>query len=399
MLGSSRESLAACSAALDARRQAPGFEELSAQVFAVAALLDDNAQLRSTLADSGQPASVRESLIRDILANQVSAVTLDVVADVVDHRWSDDVDLVIALEQLAAQAAFTVAEGNGTLDATEEEIFRFGRAIDASAELQMALGDPARSAQTKAAIVRDLLSDRATAATREVLESTVGRLHGQRLDAAIDTLCELAARQRERVVAEVRVAAPLTEEQSRRLAAALSSLKGRTVRLNVAVDPAVLGGVMVTIGDEVIEESIDGRANARVVSQRFPDDFASKFDGQFPYLPGERAHRLGSIGSHLCFRRSGDLGGCLSCLVLGFLHHRRAVGLGLCPDGRRFLTCRSKLPLVLLEYTAGFRLSFLSTLQATLDGVCTLVECRFDLGQREFAESTEDDQERDQADD
>jgi len=106
MLGSSRESLAACSAALDARRQAPGFEELSAQVFAVAALLDDNAQLRSTLADSGQPASVRESLIRDILANQVSAVTLDVVADVVDHRWSDDVDLVIALEQLAAQAAF-----------------------------------------------------------------------------------------------------------------------------------------------------------------------------------------------------------------------------------------------------------------------------------------------------
>ena len=111
----------------------------------------------------------------------------------------------------------------------------------------------------KAAIVRDLLSDRATAATREVLESTVGRLHGQRLDAAIDTLCELAARQRERVVAEVRVAAPLSEEQSRRLAAALSSLKGRTVRLNVAVDPAVLGGVMVTIGDEVIDGTVASR--------------------------------------------------------------------------------------------------------------------------------------------
>ena len=84
MLGSSRESLAACSATLDARRQAPGFDELSAQVFAVAALLDDNAQLRSTLADSGQPTSVRESLIRDILANQVSALTLEVVADAVD---------------------------------------------------------------------------------------------------------------------------------------------------------------------------------------------------------------------------------------------------------------------------------------------------------------------------
>jgi F-type H+-transporting ATPase subunit delta len=84
-------------------------------------------------------------------------------------------------------------------------------------------------------------------------------LHGQRLDAAIDTLCELAARQRERVVAEVRVATPLTEEQSRRLAAALSSLKGRTVRLNVAVDPAMLGGVMVTIGDEVIDGTVASR--------------------------------------------------------------------------------------------------------------------------------------------
>ena len=259
MLGSSRESLAACSAALDARRQAPGFDELAGQLYAVAAVLDDNGQLRSTLADSGQLSSVRESLVRDILGGKVSDVTLDVVTDAVDRRWSEDIDLVVALEQLAAQAAFTVAEADGTLDATAEEIFRFGRAVDSSAELQMALGDPAQTPATKAAIVSDLLRDRATAATRQVLEATVGRLHGQRLDAAIDTLCELAARQRERVVAEVRVAAPLTEEQSRRLASALSALKGRTVRLNVAIDSAILGGVMVTIGDEVIDGTVASR--------------------------------------------------------------------------------------------------------------------------------------------
>jgi F-type H+-transporting ATPase subunit delta len=259
MLGSSRESLAACSTALDARRQAPGFDALAGQLYAVAAVLDDNAQLRSTLADSGQPASVRQSLVRDILGGKVDDLTLDVVAEAVERRWSDDVDLVIALEQLAAQASFTVAEADGTLDATEEEIFRFGRAVDASAALQMALGDPAQAPTTKAAIVRDLLQGRATAATRQVLESSVGRLHGQRLDAAIDTLCELAARQRDRVVAEVRVAAPLTEEQTRRLAAALSTLKGRTVRLNVAIDPSVMGGVHVTIGDEVIDGTIASR--------------------------------------------------------------------------------------------------------------------------------------------
>lgn len=259
MLGSSRESLAACSAALDARRQAPGFDELAGQLYAVAAVLDDNAPLRSTLADSGQLSSVRAALARDVFSGKVEDLTLEVLADAVDRRWSQDVDLVLALEQLGAQAAFTVAEADGTLDATEEQIFRFGRAVDASADLQMALGDPAQTAQTKSAIVRDLLADRSTPATRLVLEATVGRLHGLRLDAAIDTLCDLAARQRDRVVAEVRVAAPLTEEQARRLSAALTSLKGRTVRLNVAIDPAVLGGVHVTIGDEVIDGTVASR--------------------------------------------------------------------------------------------------------------------------------------------
>lgn len=259
MLGSSRESLAACSSALDARRQAPGFDALAGQLYAVAAVLDENAQLRSTLADSGQLSSVRSALTRDVFGGKVSDLTLDVITDAVDRRWSEDIDLVIALETLAAQAAFTVAEADGTLDAAEDEIFRFGRAVDASAALQMALNDPAQSTATKAAIVRDLLAGRATAATQLVLASTVGRLHGQRLDAAIDALCELAARQRDRVVAEIRVAAPLTEDQSRRLSSALTRLKGRTVRLNVSIDPAIMGGVHVTIGDEVIDGTVASR--------------------------------------------------------------------------------------------------------------------------------------------
>jgi F-type H+-transporting ATPase subunit delta len=89
-----------------------------------------------------------------------------------------------------------------------------------------------------------------------VLEYAVGHLHGQRIDSVVDHLCDLAARQRERVIAEVRVAAPLDAEQSRRLADVLSRLKGRTVRLNVAVDPAVLGGVHVKVGDEVIDGTV-----------------------------------------------------------------------------------------------------------------------------------------------
>ena len=120
---------------------------------------------------------------------------------------------------------FTVAEADGTLDATEDELFRFGRAVDASSALQMALTDPSQGSSSKAGIARDLLQGRTTPATQAVLEYAVGHLHGRRIDAVVDELIGLAAKQRERVVAEVRVAAPLEDEQARRLTSALTQLK------------------------------------------------------------------------------------------------------------------------------------------------------------------------------
>jgi len=259
MIGASRDSLAACIEALDARRGAADFVSVGADLFAVAALLDQQTQLRSTLADSGQPDVARRGLVEQLLGGKVSPTCLEIILFTVSQRWSDDDDLVLALEQLADQAVFTVAQDDGTLDATEEEIFRFARAVQASPELQMALTDPAQSSAVKANVVTDLLAGRATSATVTVVKYAVGHLHGRRIDSVLDHLCDLAAAQRQRVVAQVRVAQPLEAEQTRRLAAALSALTGRTVRLNVAVDPEVLGGVHVTLGDEVIDGTIASR--------------------------------------------------------------------------------------------------------------------------------------------
>lgn len=259
MLGSSRDSLVACQDALDGMRQEAGFGQLAGDLFAVAGLLDAEGQLRSTLADSGQPAAVREGLAQQIFGERVGELAVRVLVMAVDHRWSSELDLVLAVELLAEQAAFTVAESDGSLDATEEELFLFGRALDSSPALQMALTDPSQDATTKAAIVRDLLDGRSSATTRQLLQYAVGHLHGRRIDAVVEDLCALAARQRERVVAEVRVAAPLAQAQERRLADLLGRLKGRTVRLNVAIDPTVLGGVHVRIGDEVIDGTIASR--------------------------------------------------------------------------------------------------------------------------------------------
>jgi len=259
MLGASRTSLSDLTDWLDAQRDAGDLSALAGDLFAVADLVGREKTLRVALADAGQAADSRAELARTLLEGRVSPFAVNVVERAVRARWSNDLDLVLGLEAIGDQAAFMAADASGDLDATEDEIFRFGRAVDSSPELQMALTDPALSASAKASIVADLLAGRSTEATRQVLGYAVGHLHGRRLDAVVDDLAEVAARQRQRIVAEVRVARPLDAEQERRLADALSALKGRRVRLNVAVDPSVLGGVLVTVGDEVIDGTVAAR--------------------------------------------------------------------------------------------------------------------------------------------
>ena len=215
--------------------------------------------MRNALGDSGQPSASRRALVEQLLGGRVGALAVQVASDAAAQRWSEDDDLVLALEALAAQAAFIVAQDNGTLDAVEEEIFRFGRAVDGSPELQMALTDPSLSSAAKATIVGDLLRGRSAEATEQVIAYAVGHLHGRRIGDVLDELARAAAAQRNRIVAVVRVARPLDDDQQRRMAAALSRLTGREVRLSVAVDSSVLGGAHVTVGDDVIDGTIASR--------------------------------------------------------------------------------------------------------------------------------------------
>lgn len=259
MLGSSRESFAAARASLDARSGEPGFATVADDLLAVAGLLGQEKSLRLALADSGQPAGVRGGVVRDLFGGKVSDTSLAVLEQVVSSRWSSDVDLVDAVERLGAQAAFTVAEHDGSLDRVEAELFAVGRAVDGSPDLQMALTDPSLGSEHKSALVRDLIGAGAAPVTTSLVAYAAANLRGRQPALAVEALATLAAEQRRRLLAEVRTAVPLTDEQSRRLAAALSAQQGRDVRLNVIVDPEVVGGIVVRVGEDVIDGSIATR--------------------------------------------------------------------------------------------------------------------------------------------
>ena len=158
-----------------------------------------------------------------------------------------------------AQALFEVAKAEGNLDEVEDELFRFARALEASDELRNALTDELIPAERRQAIVEDLLGHKASTTTTALVSFVVGAGRGKDLPAIIGKLVERAAAEKERAVAEVRSAIPLTGDQQHRLAAALANATGKQVEVKVVVDPSVLGGLVATVGDSIIDGTVRTR--------------------------------------------------------------------------------------------------------------------------------------------
>ena len=161
-----------------------------------------------------------------------------------------------------ARAIFDVATAEGALPAVEDELFRFARTLESEHELRSALSDLALPAERKRRVVDDLLGDKATATTTSLVHFLVAQGRVRELTEIADRFVDLAAQSREAVVAEVRSAVPLPPDVTERLTEALSRRTGKRVTVKVVVDPNVLGGIVATVGDLVIDGSIRHRLDA-----------------------------------------------------------------------------------------------------------------------------------------
>jgi F-type H+-transporting ATPase subunit delta len=155
-----------------------------------------------------------------------------------------------------ANGLFEIAKAEGTLDEVEDELFRFARSYESSEDLRNALTDDLIPVSRRQAIVEDLLGSKASPTTVQLVAMIVGSGRSRDLPAIVDRLVQRAAATKDAAVAEVRTAVALTEDQQDRLRAALANATGRTVTLKVVVDPSVLGGVVATIGDTVIDGTV-----------------------------------------------------------------------------------------------------------------------------------------------
>ncbi|WP_228983889.1 F0F1 ATP synthase subunit delta [Streptomyces sp. DH12] len=259
--GASREALAAARERLDALTDSTSVDatQLADELASVTALLDREVSLRRVLTDPAQAGEAKADLATRLLGGQVGGETTDLVAGMVRSRWSRSRDLVDAVEELANTADLIAAQKAGVLDGVEDELFRFGRITAASPGLRSALTDRSATATAKGELLARLLGGRATATTERLVVRLVTLPRGRSLEGGLESLSKLAAARRDRMVAVVTSAVPLTDQQKQRLGAALAKLYGRQMHLNLDVDPTVLGGISVRIGDELINGTVATR--------------------------------------------------------------------------------------------------------------------------------------------
>lgn len=229
------------------------------ELSAVVSLLGKEISLRRHLADASAAESVRRSLVQRLFTGKVSNPTLELLGDIAGRRWSRSADLVDAIEHFARQAYFVLAERAGNLDEVEDELFRFGRVLDAQPRLRELLADETAPADRRVELLDGLIASKVKPSTKALLEQLVRTPRGRAFDTAVAELSERAAARRHSSIARVRAAAPLTTEQERRLADVLSRIYRREITVQVEVDEQVLGGLVISVGDELIDGSIAAR--------------------------------------------------------------------------------------------------------------------------------------------
>ena len=236
-----------------------GMHAAADDLFGAADLLDQQVRLRRVLTDDTREPASRVDLVRGLLASRIHPLALGLLEQVVGARWAHPRDLTDTVEDLAVELLAGAADREGHLDEVEDELFRFSRLVVANHELRAALTDPGLPAERKDGVITQLLGARVAAPTMTLIRRAVAHPRLPSVESVLDHYAEIVARRRARLLVRVRSAVALTAAQQHRLRERLAAMYARDVSLNAEVDPRVIGGVAVQVGDEVLDGTIASR--------------------------------------------------------------------------------------------------------------------------------------------
>jgi F-type H+-transporting ATPase subunit delta len=259
MQGASRESLASLRDTLAQQTgsaRAADLQTVADTLFEVVTLFANEGAVRRALSDPAIEADAKVGFVDTLFRERLDDTSLELVRQTARLRWSSPRDVVDAIEALAVETSLQRAEADGVLDEVEDELFRFERIMDSQPELRAALTDRNLPADRKSQLLHRLLDGKVSDVTLSLVLRAVLAPRGRTVERVLDEFTELAAKRRERLIARVTSAVALDDDQQTALTAALKREFDRDIRLQLVVDPDLIGGLTVRIGDELIDGSV-----------------------------------------------------------------------------------------------------------------------------------------------
>ena len=242
-----------------------GLSTVSAELVSVAKVLERELVVTRYLTLPAEDAAPRVRLIERLVSGKVGDATLDVLRAAVSERWSANSDLIDAIEHISRQALLEVAEREDQVDEVEDQLFRFSRILDAQPRLAILLGEYRAPAEGRIALLRKVLASSSGSVNKiavALLSQTVELSRGEPAEEAMKILAEVAVARRGEVVAQVGAAAELSDAQRTRLTEVLSRIYGHPVTVQLEIDAELLGGLSITVADEVIDGTLLSRLTA-----------------------------------------------------------------------------------------------------------------------------------------
>jgi F-type H+-transporting ATPase subunit delta len=234
-------------------------EQVADELGQFARLLVGQVRLRKVLADPALPPEPKRALLEDLGQGRLEPATVELLATTAGRQRVPARQLPELLAGLAALAAFTAADAAGELERLETELFELATLVEQEPRVRSALTNPGLPVANKRALVADLLAGRVSRRATDLADLLVELHEGHDLDTLAKEWAEAAAARRNRVVAEVRSAVELDQPRRARLAEVLTRITGRPVVLQISIDQAILGSMVVRIGDEVFDDSVRSR--------------------------------------------------------------------------------------------------------------------------------------------
>ncbi len=228
------------------------------QLLSAVGILAGSPALRTAIADAAADGAAKTKVVDSVFSSALAG-TRSVLRAAATSRWSSQDDLLTGIEELGIRAVAASAPASVSI---ADELAAFGKAVSADADLEFAVGSTLVDGVAKAKVVAKLVSGQVSKQTVQILTALVGQSRGRRIGELIARATSLVADEAGRVVATVQTATPLTAAQKQRLVVSLSHTAGHDVTINEVVDPSVIGGVRVVLGDRVIDGTVSSKLAA-----------------------------------------------------------------------------------------------------------------------------------------